>query len=174
MANTSGNDDTARFFFIPAITLLLVFLPCTAAASTPPLLPSLAFSPQIALPGPGQDLVLSVLWERNGIPYRFPPGEVTVTLYALPEGRPAGHVLLQKSEESPGSCTESCRYTGILRVRDLPAGEFMAIALDPLSGAFAREPVTLAGPAPGQGTLPATSATPGCFPAFPLQPFVFA
>jgi hypothetical protein len=82
---------------------------------------------------------------------------VPVTLYAIPEGEAYATYLLNRTRSVGGSGENTADYLFIVPSSEVPAGEFMMIAVDPLSGALARKMAVLHGSRqPGNAPVTAT------------------
>jgi len=150
------HDFGGRGLLLPILFIGSFVLSFPAAASTPPLPPLLSItSPDVSTP-PGSDLVIWVRWEKDGS-YWSTPDHVSVTLYAIPEGT-AGATWTLERLESPGKPGDkNTDYSLTVPNAELPAGEFIMIADDPVSGAIARKYVVLHGPQTSQADIPVTS-----------------
>ena len=151
----------------------ILSFPGPAAASTPPFFPVLSITtPDAPLPA-GSDLIITVHWERD-YSYWVQPDQVSVTLYALPEGT-AYTTWLPDRLESPGnSMGETADYSLTVPDRELPAGAFMMIAADPFSGAIARKAIVLHGSGTSQAAIPATSLPKDFLHMPKLEPRLFS
>ena len=136
--------------------LFILSFPVPAAASTPPFFPVLSITAPDAPVPAGSDLIITVHWERD-YSYWVHPDQVSVTLYALPEGTTYASWLLDRLESPGKPVGENADYSLTVPDRELPAGAFMMIAADPFSGAIARKAVVLHGSKTSQADIPATS-----------------
>ena len=144
---TGGNNLKGWLVPVLVLGLCVLLVSPPASASTPPYPPVLGISATGSLPA-GSDLVMTVHWDRDGS-YWVRPDSISVSLYGIPGGiRYAGWTLHRV--ESPGMPGASASYSLAVPGRELPAGEFMLVATDPLSGAVARRPVVLHGFGPSR------------------------
>jgi hypothetical protein len=123
-------------------TLFLIILPFTVSASTPPVQPSLVLSLSATTVNPQSQLILSVTWDRNGIPFHTPPESIILEAFSMLNGTQVARFSIPRAK---GTCSaeEACRYQTTISSADLPAGNFMLIASDPLSAASDRQMITV-------------------------------
>jgi hypothetical protein len=92
----------------------------------------------------GSDLVVAAHWDKDDS-YWVRPDQIPVTLYGIPGGTGIASWVLPPVEHSGKPAENIAGYSLTVPDRDLPAGTFLLVAVDPLSGATARTPVVLHG-----------------------------
>ncbi len=150
----------------------ILSFPAPAAAS-PPFLPMLSITAPDAPTPPGSDLIVTIHWDRDDS-YWVPPDQVSVTLYAIPEGTSYATWLLDRLQSPGKSMGETADYSLTVPDMELPAGSFMMIAVDPFSGAISRKAVVLHGSKTSQADIPATSLTKDFLHMPKLDPRLFS
>jgi hypothetical protein len=129
---------SSRLHLLAGATLVLLIISATTMASTPPVQPSLVLSLNTSTVKPESLLILSVAWDRNGVPYHAPPESIILEAFLMPDGTPVATFSIPPAK---GGCSsaEVCMYRTTISSADLPAGNFMLIASDPLSAASDRQ-----------------------------------
>jgi hypothetical protein len=151
MAEDAGNGTTpASRYTITTTVIFLLLLPGIAVASTPPVQPSLVLN--ISSPDVHSDtpLTVSVFWNGLGIAFHEPPESIIVDVFSLPEGKQVATFSIPRAGITC-SPDETCTYQRTIPAPDLPSGDLMLIATDPLSAAFDRQVITVNGH--GTGSL---------------------
>jgi hypothetical protein len=133
---------SSRLHLLAVATLVLLIISATAMASTPPVQPSLVLSLSATTVNPQSQLILSVTWDRNGIPFHTPPESIILEAFSVLNGTQVASFSIPPAK---GTCSaeETCRYQTTISSADLPAGNFMLIASDPLSAASDRQMITV-------------------------------
>jgi hypothetical protein len=124
-------------------------------ASTPPVQPSLVLSLNTSTVKPESFLILSVIWDRNGVPFHAPPESIILEAFLMPDGTQVATFSIPPAKVGCGS-DEAYMYQTIISSTDLPAGNFMLIAPDPLSAASDRQMITVTEQGAGFPAMPAT------------------
>lgn len=133
---------SSRLHLLAVATLVLLIISATAMASTPPVQPSLVLSLSATTVNPQSQLILSVTWDRNGIPFHTPPESIILEAFSVPDGAQVATFSIPPAKGGCGS-EEACMYQTTISSADLPAGNFMLIATDPLSAASDRQMITV-------------------------------
>ncbi|MFA5346733.1 MAG: hypothetical protein WC294_01225 [Methanoregula sp.] len=142
---TAVRKGWLQFFVLPVLVILVI--PITCVASTPPVQPSLLFS--VSNNSPGQDTSLTLLFIWNGyVSYNKPPEYIIVEAFSVADGTRLGAFTVSRQNDSCES-EKTCTYSTSVRSGNFPPGKFMLVAADPLSGASARQPVTVNGEGDG-------------------------
>ncbi|MDN7023651.1 hypothetical protein FGU65_01840 [Methanoculleus sp. FWC-SCC1] len=115
-----------------ALLLILPAVPHIVSGSTPPLNPELTLSVANDTLLPGESLEVSVLWSRTQSPY-LPPEAIQVSLYSAPEKTIIGtyRILPDTDVQSDDPVRH---FSGAIPSAELPGGELILTALDPISG----------------------------------------
>ena len=98
--------------------------------------------------GSGYAAPILVTWNGFNIPFHIPPEYFTIDVFSLPDGKQVAVYSLPREKDSCSS-ENSCTFKSTISAGDLPAGDFMLIATDPLSAAFDRQVITVRSPGPG-------------------------
>ena len=133
---------SSRLHLLAVATLVLLIISATAMASTPPVQPSLVLSLSATTVNPQSQLILSVTWDRNGIPFHTPPESIILEAFSVLNGTQVARFSIPPAKGGGGS-EEACIYQTTISSADLPAGNFMLIASDPLSAASDRQMITV-------------------------------
>jgi len=133
---------SSRPHLLAVATLVLLIISATAMASTPPVQPSLVLSLSATTVNPQSQLILSVTWDRNGIPFHAPPESIILEAFSVPDGTQVATFSIPRAKGGCGS-EEACMYQTTISSADLPAGNFMLIATDPLSATSDRQMITV-------------------------------
>jgi hypothetical protein len=97
-------------------------------------------------------ITLSVSWNRFGIPFHVPPTNIILEVFLVPDGILVAKFLIPPAKGTCGS-EDTCRYQITINSADIPAGNLMLIATDPLSEAFDRQMITVTGQGAGFPSL---------------------
>jgi hypothetical protein len=144
-------DSRRRSQRILALTgIIFLLLPTPVIASTPPLQPSLSFEIAPAVTNPDTSLTLSAAWNAS-VAYNRPPEYLIVEVFSVPGGLKLGDFPIPRVHDACGSDTQ-CAYRMTIGTDAFPAGEFMLIATDPLSGSASRRLVTIPPHRGGEGS----------------------
>ena len=142
--------ETVRFDLLRCIVLavlVILVIPITCVASTPPVQPSLLLT--VTNNSPGQDASLTLLFTWNGhVSYNQPPEYIIVEAFSVADGTRLGAFTVSRQNDTC-EAENTCSYSTSVRSGNFPPGEFMLVATDPLSGATARQPVTIHGAGEG-------------------------
>lgn len=151
---------------LPAVaTLVLLIISATAMASTPPVQPSLVLSLNTSTVKPESFLILSVIWDRNGVPFHAPPESIILEAFLMPDGTQVATFSIPPAKGGCGS-GEACMYQTTISSRDLSGGTFMLIATDPLSAASDRQMITVTEQGAGFPEIQAMAARERLFLGF--------
>ena len=143
MAKDAGWGTTpASRPIVTAAVIFLLFFPTIALASTPPLQPSVVLKIFSSDMDAGMPITVSVSWNRFSIPFLVPPESIIIDAYSLPEGTLVATFPIHPGENACNT-DESCTYEKTFSTTDLPAGNLMLIASDPLSAAVDRQIITV-------------------------------
>jgi hypothetical protein len=153
------------FHLLTVATLVLLIISATAMASTPPVQPSLVLSLSATTVNPQSLLILSVIWDRNGVPFHAPPESIILEAFLMPDGTQVATFSIPPAKGGCGS-DEACMYQTTISSTDLPAGTFMLIATDPLSAASDRQMITVTEQGAGFPALQAMAARERLFLGF--------
>ncbi len=133
------------FFILPVLVILVI--PVTCMASTPPVQPSLIMA--VSNNPAGQDASITLLFTWNGyVSYNKPPEYIIVEAFSVADGTRLGAFTVSRQNDTC-EAENTCTFSTSVRSGIFPPGEFMLIATDPLSGATARQPVTIHGAGEG-------------------------
>lgn len=133
--------ERIRISLIYFVILGILFLLPAAAASTPPIQPSLTFD-VTPVPGtPDASLVLQVTWTAND-PLNTPPEYILVDTFSIAENRRLGTIPVPRE----GTCDSgtSCTYRKTLGAEEFPPGSVSLTATDPLSQATNHRTIAIA------------------------------
>jgi hypothetical protein len=156
---------SSHLHLLSVATLVLLIISANAMASTPPVQPSLVLSLNTLTVTPESLLILSVSWDRNGIPGHAPPESIILEAFLMPDGTQVATFSIPPAKGGCGS-EEVCMYKTTISSADLPAGNFMLIATDPLSAASDRQMITVTEQGAGFSTLQAMVARERLFLGF--------
>jgi hypothetical protein len=149
MAKNMGRIITSNSrYVVTAAAIFLLLLPTIALASTPPVQPSLILKISPSDGHSNLPLTISVVWNRFGIPFQLPPESIIIDAYSLPNGKLVATFPVPRVENAC-STDETCTYQKTISATDLPAGDLMLVATDPLSAAFDRQMITVTGQGAG-------------------------
>ena len=127
--------------------LVVLVIPVTCMASTPPVQPSLIMA--VSNNSSGQDASITLLFTWNGyVSYNKPPEYIIVEAFSVADGTRLGAFTVSRQNDTC-EAENTCTFSTSVRSGNFPLGEFMLIATDPLSGATARQPVTIHGAGEG-------------------------
>ena len=127
-------------FIVPAVLVILV-IPSSGMASTPPVQPSLLIA--VSNNSSGQDLSIGLLLTWNGyVSYNKPPEYIIVEAFSVAEGTRLGAFPVSRQTD-PCETEHTCIYSTSVSTATFPPGTFMLVATDPLSGVSARQQVTI-------------------------------
>jgi len=127
------------FFILPV--LVIIVIPITCMASTPPVQPSLVMA--VSNNTAGQDASLTLLFTWNGyVSYNKPPEYIIVEAFSAADGTRLGAFTVSRQNDTC-EAENTCTYSTSVRSGNFPPGKFMLVATDPISGASARQPVTI-------------------------------
>ena len=149
MASLPGETIHYRLlrFIVPAVLVILV-IPASGMASTPPVQPSLLMA--VSGNSSGQDASLELLLTWNGyVSYNKPPEYIIVEAFSAAEGTRSGAFPVSRQTD-PCETENTCTYSTSVSTATFPPGTFMLVATDPLSGVSARQQVTIS--TPGEGS----------------------
>ena len=133
------------FFILPVLVILVI--PVTCMASTPPVQPSLIMA--VSNNPAGQDASITLLFTWNGyVSYNKPPEYIIVEAFSVADGTRLGAFTVSRQNDTC-EAENTCTFRTSVRSGIFPPGEFMLVATDPLSGATARQPVTIHGAGEG-------------------------
>ncbi len=132
-----------RPFLLLTAALLLTLVPHAASGATPPLGPELVLSVSDGTLLPGESLEVSVVWTGTQGPY-LPPEAIRASLYSVSEKKIVETYSL--SHEANVQSDDRVRhYSGVIPPAELPRGELILTALDPISGTERRVAVSVEG-----------------------------
>ena len=137
--------------FLLFSALIMLVIPQICIASTPPIEPSLLFT--VSNNSGDQDAKFSLQFTWNGFAsYNVPPEDIVVEVISMKEGGTLGTFTVPRQSDA---CTaeNTCTYRASVDMGILPPGQFMLIAYDPLSGASARQEITISPHGEGTGNF---------------------
>jgi hypothetical protein len=139
----SGASGRTWLFILTVMvgTLIFVGIPQVALGSTYPPTPEVIMSVSSTAISPDSEAVISVEWHRHMILQAVPPETILVSAYRISDGTPVATYAIARDTAKAAPDGDVWHYRGVLRSEELPAGELMLIATDPLSGAFSRLPI---------------------------------
>jgi len=142
---TAGRPRGILLILLATVSVLIA-IASPASGATPPQFPHLT----VTISGdpllPGEDLEISAVWYRDASLY-LPPESVSVRLYSVPSGLPVAGYTIPKDEHTASE--DSIRhFRGVIPSSELPAGRFLVVVTDPISGADARVAINVTEPGP--------------------------
>jgi hypothetical protein len=141
--------ELVRLLILPALIILLI--PTTCVASTPPLQPSLLLTVSNNSAVENAPLSLQLTW--NGVAsYNIPPENIVVEVVDMKDGSTLGTFSIPRQSDAC-EAGNICSYGASVDMGILPPGEFMLVAYDPLSGASARQEITISPHGEGTGNF---------------------
>jgi len=116
---------------------------CTGSSRLHPLAgATLVLSLSATTVNPPSQLILSVTWDRNGIPFHAQPESIILEAFLMPDSTQVATFSIPPAKGGCGS-EEACMYQTTISSADLPAGALMLIATDPLSAASDRQMIAV-------------------------------
>jgi len=142
MASLPGESNRHSLFrFIMPAVLIILVIPASGMASTPPVQPSLLMG--VSNNSSGQDTSLELLLTWNGyVSYNKPPEYIIVEAFSAADGTRLGAFPVSRQTD-PCETGNTCIYGTSVSTATFPPGTFMLVATDPLSGVSARQQVTI-------------------------------
>jgi len=127
--------------------LVILVIPSSGVASTPPVQPSLLMG--VSGNSCGQDASLEFMLTWNGyVSYNKPPEYIIMEAFSVAEGTRLGAFSVSR-QTNPCDTENTCTYSTSVSTATFPSGTFMLVATDPLSGVSARQQVTISNPGEG-------------------------
>jgi len=128
--------------------LVILVIPASGMASTPPVQPSLLMAVSGNFSGQAASLELLLTW--NGyVSYNKPPEYIIVQAFSAAEGTRLGAFPVSRQTD-PCETENTCIYSTSISTATFPPGTFLLVATDPLSGVSVRQQVTIS--TPGEGS----------------------